>query len=84
MKERNGELIELDYEGFVVKGHVTKAELAEVVNKAYGKSDLFEDGEEVEHKWARWIPDSKKIYDMVLLFFSEPGKGAFPVTVWEG
>lgn len=59
MREKNGELIQLYWEGrpdgYYVKGHVSDAEAVSAVESYYG-DDVPCTGADIKHVWAKWVP----------------------------
>lgn len=61
----------------ITTGHITQTEFRSILSsEGIPTCDL----NQVEHKWARWIPVIGRDYDMMLKL-SKRGRGAFPVTV---
>lgn len=86
MKTKDGEIIELSWDGgdeaFYIRGHIPFDEAKKILNKSFtdggGESDY--ELEEPVHKYARWSCDARVEYDHSLMDYDEPGRGRFKIT----
>ena len=78
-----GEIILVDYDIYIVKGHVTDEEFVESCKSYPVYLTVDEIKKDIERVFARWVPDSTGEYDMRMYFENKPKRGNFPVTVLE-
>ena len=81
--KNHGEYIDLmNFEGYVVKGHIEIDEFKSIVTNDMKEEVLNHN--KIEHCYARWVGDwSTGEYERGLDFNNKPEMGNFPVTVWE-